>query len=126
MRIYLQIPVIGTQYRSRQIRGEQASKPRPRRELRTLEALKILNCDVVPDLLAYGVREQGEDSLVPGGFITYVIWDKVPGESLNAQEFWELDLASRQAIRDKFREAFSYVDRTPCLSCSQLTLNPEN
>lgn len=41
-----------------------------------------------------------------GGFITYVVWDKVPGEPLNAEEFWGLDLESRQAIRDKFREAF--------------------
>ncbi|KAJ6102057.1 hypothetical protein N7486_004484 [Penicillium sp. IBT 16267x] len=108
MRIYLQTPVIGTQYQSPQIRRKQASKPRPRRELKTLEALKKLECDVVPDLLACGDGKQGEDSIVPGGFITYVVWDKVPGEPLSAEEFWELDLASRQAIRDKFVKPFRF------------------
>lgn len=72
----------------------------------TLKALKELGCDVVPDLLAYQEGKQGEDSIVPGVYITYVVWDKVPGEPLNAEEFWKLDLESRQAIRDKFREAY--------------------
>lgn len=106
MRIYLQIPVIGTQYQSPQIRRKQAAKPQPHVELTTLKMLKKLECDVVPDLLAYQEGKHGEDSIVPGGFITYVVWDKVPGEPLSAEEFWKLDLKSRKAIRDKFREAF--------------------
>jgi hypothetical protein len=71
-----------------------------------LKALKKPECDVVPDLLGYQERKQGEDSIVPGGYITYVVWDKVPGEPLSEEEFWELDLKSRQTIRDKFRETF--------------------
>lgn len=106
MRIYLQIPVVGTQYQTLQIRRKQAAKPQSHVELTALKELKKLGCDVVPDLLAYQEGEQGEDSIVPGGYITYVVWDKVPGEPLNAEEFWELDLESRQAIRIKFREAF--------------------
>jgi hypothetical protein len=106
MRIYLQIPVIGTQYQSPQIRRKQAAQPQAHVELTTLKALKELRCDVVPDLLAYQEGKQDEDSMVPGGYITYVVWDKVPGESLSEEEFWELDLEPRQAIRDKFREAF--------------------
>lgn len=106
MRIYLQIPVPGTQHESRQIRREQAAKPQPHVELTALKALKEFECDVVPDLLAYQVGEQSEDSIVPGGYITYVVWDKVPGKPLNAEEFWEQDLKSRQAIRNKFRNAF--------------------
>lgn len=106
MRIYLQIPVIGTQYQSPQIRRKQAAKQQSHVELTALKALKKLECDVVPDLLAYQEGKQGEDSIVPGGYITYVVWDKVPGEPLSAEEFWGLDLESRQAIRDKFRGAF--------------------
>lgn len=105
MRIYLQI-VIGTQYQNHQIRRKQAAKPPPHVELTALKALKILECDVVPDLLAYQGGKQGDDSIVPGGYITYVVWDKVPGEPLSAEEFWRLDVESRQAIRDKFRETF--------------------
>ncbi|KAF7131151.1 hypothetical protein CNMCM5793_004201 [Aspergillus hiratsukae] len=95
-----------TQEESPQIRRKEAAKQQPHVELTTLKALKELECDVVPDLLAYGERKQGEDSIVPGGYITYVVWDKVPGEPLNAEEFWKLDLESRQAIRDRFREAY--------------------
>lgn len=106
MRIYLQIPVAGTQYRSSKIRRMQAAKPQSHRELTILKALKKVECDVVPDLLAYQEGKQGEDSIIPGGYITYVVWDKVPGEPLGEEEYWELDPESRQAILDKFREAF--------------------
>ncbi|GFF76937.1 hypothetical protein IFM60648_04829 [Aspergillus lentulus] len=117
-----QIPVIGTQYQSPQIRRTQAANAQPHVELTTLKALKILECDVVPDLLAYQEGKQGEDSTVPGGHITYVVWDKVPGEPLREEEFWELDLESRQAIRDQFREAYpqlrkcGYPPRMPTMS----------
>lgn len=53
MRIYLQIPVAGTQYKSARVRRVQAAKPQPHRELTALKALKVLECDVVPDLLGY-------------------------------------------------------------------------
>jgi hypothetical protein len=106
MRIYLQIPVIGTEHRSPQIRRNQAARPQPHIELTTLKALKTLNCDVVPDLFAYQEGQQGEDSIVPGGYITHVVWDKVPGKPLSAEEFWKLDRESRQAIRDEFRKVF--------------------
>ena len=99
MRIYFQIPIISTLYQSPQIRRTQAAaKPQPHVESTTLKALNELECDVVPDLLAYQEGMQDEDSIVPGGYITYVVWDKVPGEPLDNDEFWELDLKARQAI----------------------------
>lgn len=42
MRIYLQIPIAGTQYQSPQIRRQQATKPQEHIELATLKALKKL------------------------------------------------------------------------------------
>jgi hypothetical protein len=106
MRIYLQIPTSGTQFRSPQIRQQQADGPRPHLELTTLKTLKKLGCDVVPDLLAYQEGKQGDDGIVPGGYITYVVWDKVPGEPLSLEEFWKLDFKSRGEIRAVFRETF--------------------
>lgn len=126
MRIYLQIPVVGTQYQSPQIRPKQTAKPQPHVELTTLKILQKLECDVVPDLLAYQEGKEGEDSIFPGGYITYVVWNKVPGEPLSPEEFWELDLEWRQAIRDRFREAFPSVYRTLCPACSRLTCKPES
>ncbi|KAJ5142875.1 uncharacterized protein N7515_001662 [Penicillium bovifimosum] len=117
MRIYLQIPVSGTQYLSAEIRRKRAVKPRPHIELTALKTLKEKGCDVVPDLLAYQDGKQGEDGIVPGGYITYVVWDKVPGESLSPDEFWRLDFEARQAIRDKFREVFPKLTKHGFLPC---------
>ncbi|KAJ5151307.1 uncharacterized protein N7482_010559 [Penicillium canariense] len=101
MRIYLQIPVIGTQYQRHHIQRKQASKPRPHTELTTLKELKKFECDVVPDLLAYQEGKQDEDSVIPG----------------DPEDFWELDLESRQAIRDKFREAYPKLQKHGYLPC---------
>jgi hypothetical protein len=106
MRIYLQIPTSGTLFRSPQIRRQQADGPRPHLELTTLKKLKEMGCDVVPDLLAYQEGKQGDDGIVPGGYITYVVWDIVPGEPLSREEFWKLDFKSRGEIRAVFRETF--------------------
>jgi hypothetical protein len=51
MRIYLQIPVIGTQYLSPQVRGKQATGPQQHVELTALKALKQLECDVASLLI---------------------------------------------------------------------------
>ncbi|CDM30761.1 unnamed protein product [Penicillium roqueforti FM164] len=85
-KIYLQIFVIGTQYQSPQIRRNQASKPQSHVELTTLKALKRLECDVIPDCLAYQDGKQGEDNI--------------------DRRLCHLDLESRKAIRGRFLEAF--------------------
>lgn len=106
MRIYLQIPIKGTQYQSSEIRRKQAAGPQSHMELTALRMLQKVKCDVVPSLLGYREGKQAEDGIIPGGYITYVVWEQVPGEPLSPKGFWGLDLESRQAIRDKFREAF--------------------
>lgn len=67
MRIYLQIPITGTQYRSPQIRRQQAVEAQLHSELTILAALKQSGCEVVPELLAYQNSKQGEDGIVPAG-----------------------------------------------------------
>lgn len=106
MWVYLQIPIIGTQYQSSQNWQKQAAKPQQHIELMTLKVFKQLGCDVVPGLLACQEGKQGEDSIVLGGYITYVVWNKVSGEPLDKERFWELDFESRKAIHAKFHEFF--------------------
>lgn len=106
MRIYLQIPIAGTELLNPGIRAKQAIPPLPHTELSTLKALKKMSCDVVPDLLGNQEGKQGHDGIVPGGFITYVVWDKVPGDSLTEDKFWNLDRQSRDAIRKEFRRVY--------------------
>lgn len=106
MRIYHQIPITGTECSKSGVRAKQAASPKPYPELETLKVLKKQGCDVVPDLLGYHQGKQEDDDIVPRGHVTYVIWDKVPGESLTREKFWNLDRPSRDAIRTEFRRVY--------------------
>ncbi|OJJ45681.1 hypothetical protein ASPZODRAFT_143567 [Penicilliopsis zonata CBS 506.65] len=107
MRMYLQIPVIGTEFSNARVRAKQAAPPLSYPELTALKALKKVGCDVVPDLLGYQEGKQDDDGIVPGGFVTYVVWEKVPGESLTQEKFWNMELFLRDAVRKEFRGVYS-------------------
>lgn len=106
MRIYQQIPIMGTKLSKLYVRAQQAAPPDPYPELDALKLLKKLHCDAVPALLGYHQGKQEADDFVPGGHITYIVWDKVPGDSLTKEKFWSLDRLSRDAIRAEFRIAY--------------------
>lgn len=110
MRIYFQIPIAGTEHQRPEVRQRQAAPPRKHRELDVLKDLKLRQCPVVPTLLAYKEGKQGNDGVVPDGYITYVVWDKVPGKSLNQDQFWDIESGPlREAVRAKFRDVWEYV-----------------
>lgn len=109
MRVYFQIPIAGTEHASSTVRASQAAPPRPHKELRALKDLKRLNRDVVPDLLAYKQGVQDRDAIVPGGYVTYIVWGMVPGKSLDHEVFWDLNFASQEEIRSFFRRTYDYV-----------------
>lgn len=50
--------------------------------------------------------------MVPGVFITFVVWENVPGEPLDYQEFWNMNDYMRESIRSKFCAAYPYVHPT--------------
>lgn len=62
-----------------------------------LRKLKKQGCSFVPDLLGYEEREQDDERFVPEGYITYVVWEKIPGESLDYENFWAKKTAERSA-----------------------------
>lgn len=105
MRIYQQVPILGTEAVKTSVRAQQATPAEPYPELEALRTLKMLGSNAVLDLLGYGQGTQEADDIVTGGHITYVIWDKVPGDSLTQEQFWSRDRGSRDIIRDKFRDA---------------------
>lgn len=108
MRIYAQLPIAGTEWSRPSTRAQQAATKKIT-ELVVFKLLKKLGCAVAPDLLGYQEEKQGPGDTVPGGFITYLVWEKVPGESLDYEEFWKMSLRSRNAIRAKFRKVYPYV-----------------
>lgn len=106
IRIYSQVPIEGTQFLSPEVRAQQAVPPYQHSEVIALKRFKEGNCTVVPNLLGYSETIQGQDGLVPRGYITYLVWNKVPGESLSGELFWSFDKPKRDLIRRKFRAAY--------------------
>jgi hypothetical protein len=109
LRIHQQLPIAGTETKKAAIRASQAvDSPPDNLELSAFRVFTKLDCDVVPRLLGYQQRQQDHDESVPGGHITYILWEKIPGDSLDLTEFWRLPFADRQAIRNKFRQVYTY------------------
>ncbi|CAI7586082.1 unnamed protein product [Penicillium palitans] len=87
-----------------------------------LKRLKKMGCDVVPDLLGFQEETQGPDGFVPGGFITFVVWEKVAGEPLDYDEFWNMNDNMRDSIRRKFRATYPKLLHCGIKPCIQSTL----
>ncbi|KAI2731856.1 hypothetical protein CBS147332_995 [Penicillium roqueforti] len=100
-----QIPIAGTEFQKPTIRAAQAVESPDYIELIALKDLREQGCDAVPKLLGYHLGKQDEDDIVPGGYITYLVWEKVPGDSLDRKGFWSYPLSKREEIRHKFCEA---------------------
>ncbi|CEJ58676.1 hypothetical protein PMG11_07325 [Penicillium brasilianum] len=111
MRIYYQIPITGTEDADLATLAQQIQPPQVCGELEAFRLLMSQGCSSVPRFYGYCEKQQGEHDLVPGGFVKYVVWEKVPGEPLTAEFFWSLDLGTREDIRVHFRAAFEEMLR---------------
>ncbi|CAG7935574.1 unnamed protein product [Penicillium nalgiovense] len=110
MRIYLQIPYTSTEFMESTTRATQATKFKPLE----LEAHQALSKDkrtsvCTPTLLGYDELQQGQSGLVPGGFLTYVVYEFIQGFPLadysgHATAFWKLPSAQRDLVRKAFKE----------------------
>ncbi|KAJ5836527.1 hypothetical protein N7447_002553 [Penicillium robsamsonii] len=109
LRIYQQIPWLGTELRKASVRAAQATGPFEPPELQALKHFKQQGCNVIPELLAYQFEKQDKEDIIPGGFVTYVIWKKVPGEPLDFTRFWNCTFSERQNIRVKFRHIYEHI-----------------
>ncbi|KAB8263302.1 hypothetical protein BDV32DRAFT_119159 [Aspergillus pseudonomiae] len=116
MRIYHQIPITGTEWANPDTRAQQAGKDPAGLDkiCGEREAFKLLmrqGCNSVPRFLGYDEKIQAENELIPGGYTKYLVWEKVPGESLTEEFFWSLDRSTRDDIRAKFRVAYEEILR---------------
>ncbi|KAJ5179854.1 hypothetical protein N7492_003064 [Penicillium capsulatum] len=53
MRVYLQVPIVGTELQSSKMRAKPAAPPRRHAELPASKTFIEMACDVVPALLCY-------------------------------------------------------------------------
>ena len=106
LRMYYQIPIIGTEDADLATLTEQI---RPRKVPGECEAYRRMmsrECRSVPRFYGYSQNQQEGHDYVPGGLIEYLAWKKVPGEPLTEDLFWSLDRRTRDDIRGRFRAAY--------------------
>ncbi|KAJ5543440.1 hypothetical protein N7461_009443 [Penicillium sp. DV-2018c] len=111
MRIYYQNPITGTEDADLATLARQIQPPEVCGELEAYKALMSQACSSVPRFLGYSERKQEEHGLVPGGYVKYLVWEKVPGDSLTKEFFWSLDFPVRADIRIEFRAAYEEMLR---------------
>ncbi|KAJ5138594.1 uncharacterized protein N7515_003442 [Penicillium bovifimosum] len=109
IRIYKQIPSAGTALDNSSVRKAQASEEPGHTELKALKHLTEGKYTATPELLGYRFGKQDAYDLVHGGYIVYLLWKKVEGDSLDLEEFWRLPYNRRQSIRDKFKTTYMEV-----------------
>ncbi|RDW63190.1 uncharacterized protein DSM5745_10301 [Aspergillus mulundensis] len=115
VRVFAQIPYGGSEYAIHAERARQASPAQAlpfdgRLEVENYQLLRENGCKAAPRVRAHEVTTQDPDSaLVPGGFLHYIVSDVAKGVQLNEEVFWAYPREERDAIRDGFREAWTYV-----------------
>ncbi|RMJ23117.1 hypothetical protein PHISP_06011 [Aspergillus sp. HF37] len=113
MRVYMQIPVNGTEFSRPETRAKQASV-RSHDEVDAFAAFYQHASKNTPALLAMKHGKQPENGLVPDGYVVFLVWEQVPGSLLGNglspryanPPFWQLPLDQRNEIRDVFKQEY--------------------
>ncbi|KAL1978988.1 hypothetical protein VTN96DRAFT_7560 [Rasamsonia emersonii] len=95
MKIYMQIPYAGSEFDPPEHRQSQATATGhltgfAASELSALKLLTEKACPSTPTLLDYKHDIQGPEGLVPGGFVFYLLMNKLPGRRLRGDFFWRV------------------------------------
>lgn len=78
-------------------------------ELEALQLFRDGKSEVGPHLIAFQTFPQGENGLLPGGYISYTVMSKLPGKSLFDLGYWSLSFEERAEIQEHFLEALRSV-----------------
>lgn len=105
LRVYMQIPHLGTEDASHSIRSAQAGF-RTHDDIEAMKLFRDNRARYVPWCLGVKDIKQDNFGLVPGGYMSYLLWEKLPGVHLDMETFWSLDRAERDAIREAFEPAY--------------------
>ncbi|KAJ5198512.1 uncharacterized protein N7498_007629 [Penicillium cinerascens] len=114
MRVYMQVPYDNTELEDLPTRAQQATTFRPK-ELTAL--LTLRTSAYAPSLLGYDECRQGTTGLVPGGFLTFLVWEIVPGLCLGDQYregtiFWHrLNREERDMVREAFQKTLVEITK---------------
>lgn len=83
-------------------------------EIDVLTTLTECGCSVAPRLISWTREQQDETMWVPGGYVVYILMEKLPG--IPPLNFWvekEFSLKDRDEVRKSFRAALRYAITFP-------------
>jgi hypothetical protein len=71
-------------------------------EFKALEIFRQANSAYAPHLVNFKRAAQGPDGLFAGGYLTFTVMTKMPGESLHNLQFWGMPAEERKEIVQEF------------------------
>lgn len=103
--------------------GSQAiSSTTTRAELKALETFRGVSSEHAPRLVHYKQAIQGPSGPLPGGYLTYTVMTKMPGDSLHNLYYWGMPAEEREVIVKEFLVALRYARHVSDLLEIPLTL----
>lgn len=122
MRVYLQVPIVGTEFAPANERASQATRVEGEHtEITAVKALDRQHSTITPSLLAISEGLQGEQGLVPGGYVTRIVFERVEGVRLAEDQILpeyrstphtflrEYSQLQRDDIREIFYSNYQYL-----------------
>ena len=105
--LVFRVPNIGTETRHAKERAKQARiipEPATQDEVKALQMLTQAACSSSPTLLAWKHERQSADMWLPGGYIVYILMNKLPGIRIESIEL--LPRQERDELRKSFKDAW--------------------
>nr|OQO21338.1 hypothetical protein B0A51_12400 [Rachicladosporium sp. CCFEE 5018] len=78
-------------------------------EIKALQMFRNAGSAFGPHLIATRTVPDATNPLLPGGYITYTVMSRLPGQSLLALGYWSMPIEKRQIIQKYFLQALSGV-----------------
>jgi serine/threonine protein kinase len=107
------IPYIDTEFKSAEVRKAQADSNQFtdfKNEIAALRKLASNGSKHSPHLVDVLHAKQGDDGMVPTGFISYVLMTWCPGFPLPERGYFFKPQSEQNAIRQAFKQAWKYVN----------------
>ncbi|KAE8150211.1 hypothetical protein BDV25DRAFT_129741 [Aspergillus avenaceus] len=109
MKVRMQIPSIEDEPNSWQISSQLAETEicgRSLQEIKALSALSSAECSSTPRYIASKHENQKPDGWVPGGFVDYVVMEKLEGRTLSEKYIRGLKLEEKIKLRGAFKTSY--------------------
>jgi len=103
-------PSYGQQpYLPSEVKGEPDSSTTTRAEVKALQRFRDANSTHAPWLVEYKHAIQGADGPLPGGYLTFTVMTKMPGDSLHNLYYWGMSSEEREEITSEFLRALRSI-----------------